>query len=677
MKKQTFLKILIVLLAVAAIVLTLPRSDRSAYIYEEGQPWRYALLTAPFDIPIYLDSTTNRHQTDSITRNFAPYVNMSHPDMADLRKMLITHNVQMFKVNKLAMLLSRVYEVGVVPETLKKRLMQSASHSLRSVSSPDSNTAVSIDGSNMRSPSEAAKWVVDNYDPNATFLSPLDSLDVAVLNQIITPNVDIDKENNDKFMALELQSVNAGQGKIRQGQRIVDRGEIITPQIYRNLQTYEEMLSKSNEKDHTRDITVFLAQLLYVLIVFGMLYLYLGVYRPKVFSSVSQLCFIVSLITIFTVMAALMFENFSLGLYLTPFCIVPVMVLIFIDSRTAFMTLLVMCMLCVLVATYQFQFIISEVITGFMALVSLNQLTRRSQLLRTSFIVFVSYSVTGVLLIVMSGGELHDLDWRMFMAYGVNAVLFSITYVLIFLAEKIFGFTSTVTLVELSDINNPLLRRLAEEAPGTFQHSIQVSTLASDAARAIGANTQLVRTGALYHDIGKMITPVFFTENQHGVNPHNGLDPETSARKIISHVTEGEALARKSKLPKMIVDFIREHHGRGLTKYFYNMACNNSPTGEADPAPFRYPGPDPQSKETALLMMADAVEAASRSLKEYTPESISELVDRIIDGQVAEGRFRESPVSFADIDKIKDTFKRRLSTIYHTRVAYPERKHHA
>ena len=669
MKKQTFLKILIVLLAVAAIVLTLPRSDRSAYIYEEGQPWRYALLTAPFDIPIYLDSTTNRHQTDSITRNFAPYVNMSHPDMADLRKMLITHNVQMFKVNKLAMLLSRVYEVGVVPETLKKRLMQSASHSLRSVSSPDGNTAVSIDGSNMRSPSEAAKWVVDNYDPNATFLSPLDSLDVAVLNQIITPNVDIDKENNDKFMALELQSVNAGQGKIRQGQRIVDRGEIITPQIYRNLQTYEEMLSKSNEKDHTRDITVFLAQLLYVLIVFGMLYLYLGVYRPKVFSSVSQLCFIVSLITIFTVMAALMFENFSLGLYLTPFCIVPVMVLIFIDSRTAFMTLLVMCMLCVLVATYQFQFIISEVITGFMALVSLNQLTRRSQLLRTSFIVFVSYSVTGVLLIVMSGGELHDLDWRMFMAYGVNAVLFSITYVLIFLAEKIFGFTSTVTLVELSDINNPLLRRLAEEAPGTFQHSIQVSTLASDAARAIGANTQLVRTGALYHDIGKMITPVFFTENQHGVNPHNGLDPETSARKIISHVTEGEALARKSKLPKMIVDFIREHHGRGLTKYFYNMACNNSPTGEADPAPFRYPGPDPQSKETALLMMADAVEAASRSLKEYTPESISELVDRIIDGQVAEGRFRESPVSFADIDKIKDTFKRRLSTIYHTRVA--------
>ena len=410
MKKQTFLKILIVLLAVAAIVLTLPRSDRSAYIYEEGQPWRYALLTAPFDIPIYLDSTTNRHQTDSITRNFAPYVNMSHPDMADLRKMLITHNVQMFKVNKLAMLLSRVYEVGVVPETLKKRLMQSASHSLRSVSSPDGNTAVSIDGSNMRSPSEAAKWVVDNYDPNATFLSPLDSLDVAVLNQIITPNVDIDKENNDKFMALELQSVNAGQGKIRQGQRIVDRGEIITPQIYRNLQTYEEMLSKSNEKDHTRDITVFLAQLLYVLIVFGMLYLYLGVYRPKVFSSVSQLCFIVSLITIFTVMAALMFENFSLGLYLTPFCIVPVMVLIFIDSRTAFMTLLVMCMLCVLVATYQFQFIISEVITGFMALVSLNQLTRRSQLLRTSFIVFVSYSVTGVLLIVMSGGELHDLE---------------------------------------------------------------------------------------------------------------------------------------------------------------------------------------------------------------------------------------------------------------------------
>lgn len=674
MKKKALLRILLILVSVAAIVLALPRADRSTYTYEEGQPWRYPLLTAPFDIPVYLDSTTYRHQTDSITQNFSPYVNRERVNESVVTDRLLKQGVSPFKVKTLASLITRTYAAGVMPDDLKSRVKKTASHTVRSVTREDDNMANSIDASDMYSVSEACKWVVDNYDPDMTSYYSLEPADVDAINNVVTPNVTLDKANDEKYLSLELQAVNAGQGKIRQGQRIVDRGEIITPQIYRNLKTYEEMLSKTADDDRSHDLMVFISQLLYVIVVFSMLYLYLAVYRPKVFASLRYLTFVISLITIFTVLAAVMFENFSIGIYLTPFATVPVMILIFIDSRTAFMSLLATVLLTALIATYQYQFMVSELITGFMAIVSLNQLSRRSQLLRTSVIIFLSYSIIGVVLVVLGGGDINEIDWHMFLAYAINSVLFSLTYVLIVLIEKIFGFTSAVTLVELSDINNPLLRRLAEEAPGTFQHSMQVSTLAADAAHAIGANTQLVRTGALYHDIGKMVSPVFFTENQHGINPHNGLDPETSARKIISHVTEGVAMAEKAKLPHVIVDFIKEHHGRGLTKYFYTTACNNSPTGDVDPEPFTYPGPDPHSKETAILMMADAVEAASRSLKEYTPESISALVDKIIDSQIADGRFKESPISFADVETIKDTFKKRLSTIYHTRVAYPERK---
>lgn len=273
---------------------------------------------------------------------------------------------------------------------------------------------------------------------------------------------------------------------------------------------------------------------------------------------------------------------------------------------------------------------------------------------------------------LLNEGDLTTFSWRMIGIFAINCVTLSFAYILNLIIEKVFGFTSTVTLVELSDINTPLLRRLAEEAPGTFQHSMQVSTLASEAARAIGANTQLVRTGALYHDIGKLESPIFFTENQHGVNPHTGLNPETSAQKIISHVTGGLQIAAKAKLPQVIRDFIAEHHGKSVTRYFYNTAVNQNPDKVVDRSKFTYPGPNPRSKETTILMMADSVEAASRSLKDYSPEAISALVDKIITAQESDGLYKNSPISFRDIETIKETFKKRLATIYHSRVVYPE-----
>ena len=319
-------------------------------------------------------------------------------------------------------------------------------------------------------------------------------------------------------------------------------------------------------------------------------------------------------------------------------------------------------------------FIFMQFVAGVTAINSLKELSRRSQLLRTALLVFVVYSLAYVAVNVMTSGSFSGLTGRMFGFCAINVVFVSFAYVLIFVFERMFGFTSVVAMVELSDINHPVLRELSKECPGTFQHSMAVSNLAAEAALKVGANVQLVRAGALYHDIGKIDNPAFFTENQHGVNPHDALEPEQSARIITGHVTDGLKRAERAKLPKAIRDFIAEHHGRGTARFFYLTACRLHPDEQVDPAPYTYVGPNPHSRETSILMMADSVEAASRSLKDYSRESIEALVNKIIDAQVAEGLHNDSPLAFRDIKVIKETFIHRLLTIYHSRIAYPEAK---
>ena len=335
------------------------------------------------------------------------------------------------------------------------------------------------------------------------------------------------------------------------------------------------------------------------------------------------------------------------------------------------MVLATLSLICAGVTGFALEYIYLQFCAGCAAVYSLRDLSRRSQLLRTSLFVLLAYYTAYISVELLMTGSLEGLSKTMFIYLAVNAALTSIAYVFMFLVEKVFGFISKVTLVELADINSPLLLRLSNECPGTFQHSIAVSNLASDAAMRIGANLQLVRAGALYHDIGKLNNPAFFTENQHGVNPHDALPPERSASIVIAHVTDGLKIAEKEGLPMVIRNFIREHHGAGMAKYFYLTACKNNPDATIDKAPFSYPGPNPQSRETSVLMMADAVEAASRSLKEHTAEAITDLVNKIIDGQIADGLHNESTLSFRDVSIIKEAFIKRLMTIYHSRIAYP------
>jgi len=351
------------------------------------------------------------------------------------------------------------------------------------------------------------------------------------------------------------------------------------------------------------------------------------------------------------------------------------MVRVFFDSHKALITHLITVMLCSLVAPFPYEFLLLQIIIGIVVLFSLKELTQRSQLLRCTFFIFITYTVCYLCLALYQEGDLNKVKWTMFLFFGLNFILSMLSYVFIYLLEKVFGYTSSITLVELSNINTPILKKLSETCPGTFQHSLQMSILASEAAARIKANTQLIRTGALYHDIGKMAHPTFFTENQKGgVNPHQELSFEESAQIIISHVTEGVKMAEKAGLPKIIIDFIRTHHGCGKTKYFYTSFRNAFPDQPINEELFTYPGPNPFTKETGILMMADSVEAASRSLNEYTEESLRTLTDKIIDGQIAEGLLRNTPLTFHDVEVIKTAFVEKLKSMYHTRISYPELK---
>lgn len=666
--------------AVAAILAMMPRAGHQSFSYELNQPWKYHLLTAEFDIPVLRDKASAERLRDSIERSFVPFVVIDHNAAGTGIGRFRSAMEGKADAADMAFAIARlkdVYAQGILQQALYDSVIRRSMPQLHTLEDNSDNptTATFIDVSGMRSPATALQFIDSMY--RSAHAGQLMTADMAKgLSMALIPNVIADSSTNEKFRSQELLRVNAALGIIKKGQRIVDLGEIVTPQIYTNLQTYENQLKMRQMELHHRYYTA--GQGVATLIAFLVFYFYLANYRPQQWRSIKVMTFLVCYITLFVILAILLFERFTYGIYLVPFAAVPIVVMVFFDARTGVMALVTTVLIAAMVSTFQYQFIFLEITAGLVATYGLRQLSKRSQLLLSALLAFITYAAGYSALLLLEGGSFEGFAPRALGMLAINSLLLSLAYFMILLIEKIFGFTSTVTLVELSDINNKLLRRLAEEAPGTFQHSMQVSTLAAEAARAIGANVQLVRTGALYHDIGKLESPVFFTENQHGANPNDGLPPEVSAGKIISHVTAGMQLANKAKLPAVIKAFISEHHGRGMAKYFYTMASNAAPDGAyVDPAPYTYPGPNPRSKETTLLMMADAVEASSRSLKDFSEDSISALVDKIIDGQEREGLYRDSPISFADLQTAKATFKRRLASIYHSRVSYPSLRHTA
>lgn len=670
-KRSTTFHLLIFLLTAFAIVWFLPSSERETIQYEIGKPWAYGLITAPTDMPIYLDSARCKEIKDSVNRNFAPIIEIKNTTSDEIVKNVNESlaNIEGFSASNRASVVATVksiYSQGVISSRLASAIQSGRIKSLRTVKG---NVTSEINAAGFYSP----KTAYARIDSTFTASNFKDAFSQIGLSSLILPNIEIDTIASNKLSDEIYKKAIAPTGIIHEGERIIARGEIVTPQIYTNLQHYERILTERQSKAQTNGFYIFLGKIGFIILSLLLLFFYLRIFRPRLFASAKTTVFIYTLVAVFVIANYIISVHVGGGIYLIPFTIVPIVVLAFFDTRTALFVNIVSIVLSVVVANSQFEFLFMQLMAGVTAVFSLKDLTRRSQLLRTAVMVFIAYVTSYVAVELMLHGTIDDYIKRVLLFTGINSVLISFAYILIFIFEKIFRFTSVVTLVELADTNSKILQKLSEECPGTFQHSMTVSTLATDAARAIGANVQLVRTGALYHDIGKIENAAFFTENQKGVNPHNALDPISSAKIIIGHVTDGLKIANRENLPDPVKAFIAEHHGKGVAKYFFNTYCNAHPDEEVDPEPFSYPGPNPRSRETSILMMADSVEAASRSLKEFTVEAITALVNKIIDSQVDDGLHDDSNISFRDIKTIKEAFIRRLGTIYHARVAYPER----
>ncbi len=669
--KKTLSRSLLFAVSAFIIVYFLPRTNEQSYIYETNRPWNYTLLTAPFDIPVNLDSISAVQIKDSIDATFQPIFKRNtageQATITEYASRINSDTVSKLSSYERINLISRISQLldeGIVDRDTYSKITSGTLPYVRFIKG---NVATSVSTSQFKSPRKAYS-TLDSLLNNPRYRT---AMEATKLSGLLIPNILPDTVASKRFKNELYQKAMAPIGVIQQGERIIDRGDIVTPQLYTILKTYDRMKAEKGTGQTHDNIYPLIGQILFVIILLTAMYCYLYFFRRDMFDNFRSIVFIMIMVVGFTVLAYFMTNRFSNGLYLVPFTILPIMMLIFFDARTGLFCHIITVMLCSGLAVFPLEYIFIQFIAGITAINSLDELSKRSQLLRTAALVFVAYSLSYVAIVIMTSGSIDDISLKAFGFFAINALFISFAYVLIFVFERLFGFTSMVTLVELSDINNPLLRELSEECPGTFQHSMSVSTLASDAALRIGANVQLVRAGALYHDIGKINNPAFFTENQHGVNPHDALSPIQSARIVIGHITDGLKRAEKAKLPAVIRDFITQHHGHGKAKYFYNTYCNTHPDEEVDAALFTYPGPNPQTKETSILMMADSVEAASRSLAEHTPEAISQLVERIIDSQIADGLHDDSPLSFRDVKLIKESFISRLRTMYHARISYP------
>ena len=632
MKKSIRITIqLLSLAALAALCIYLcPRyANPFKYDFEIGQPWGYGLVTAEFNFPIYKTDAQLQQEYEQVLQDFTPYY-------------ILSENAQQ-------------KDVYVISLEELERIKQS----------PYSHVTILEN--------RVAKVVV----PVAELYTPM--MAYQMLGKELVPNLLYDSITSSTQQNVLKSNVSLTHGMVQTGAKIVDKGEIITEDIYQQLVSLRYAMAENNISQRNSLVSILVNGVCIVLLLL-IFYLYLYTYRRKLLDNLRHILFFVILMAIITSVAFLVLQYAPVGyIYLIPFAWVPIIARVFYDSRTAIFVHLITVFIVSIAVSTAYNFLFIQALTGIVAVISLRDMTQRAQLAKTAAFIWIAYSLLYTAVTILTNGSIGDLDYRYYFYFGINAVLVICSYGLIFLFERSFGLLSNITLVELTNVNSNLMLEFAEKAPGTFQHSLQVSNLATEAAKRIGAKVLLVRTGALYHDIGKMLHPEYFIENQTGANPLQTMPYAEAAKVIISHVADGERIARKHHLPELIVHFIRSHHGTSVTRYFYNTAVNAAKAAGKDATDvakeaYAYPGPKPSTKEAAILMMADAIEARSRSLGEFTEDSIARMVDQMIDLQVADGQFSETVLSFKDLEDIRSVFKQKLIEINHHRIVYPEVK---
>ena len=656
---------------VVIIVLLFPKDNKFKYQYEIGKPWSYELITASFDFPIYKTDEQLEADRKELLSTYTPYF-IYDEKVADqqLGKWLSDWKNKNQEEPKYTAYVERkfrdIYSKGVVTSGIYEQLLMNKRKNIAIVRDGRKTDLLSTD--EIYTPKSAYEELILNK-PDYITIQDLNSYN---LNLFLVDNLRYDSITSQNVKEDMVKNLSLTSGMVQTGEKIIDRGEIVSPGAYSILNSMKIETQRRNSAFKESGYVI-IGELIIVIGLIMLLALYLYLFRLNLFENLNHLIFIALMILFIVSISSLVLKFTSLGIYIVPFTMLPIIIRVFFDSRTALFAHFITILIVSFMVDNPFTFIVLQIMAGMTAVSGLKDLTARSQLTQTAFYIFISYSVVYLATELVSEGAINRIYFLPIVYFAISSALLLLAYVLIYIFEKIFNLISAITLVELTNINSDLMIKFAENAPGTFQHSLQVSNLATEAAKKIGANGLLVRTGALYHDIGKMLNPEYFIENQvGGDNPLMEMSHEDAAQAIIKHVSDGVTLARKNGLPDQIIGFITTHHGRTKTRFFYNSFINDNPGVTPNDEKFTYPGPLPFSKETAILMMSDAVEARSRTLDEYTEMSISNMVDSMINSQIADGQLKDAPISFKDVETVKKVLADKIKNIYHSRITYPE-----
>ena len=671
-------KVILFLVSTIAIVYLFPKGGQFKYEFNNGQLWRYDNLYAPFDFAIQKSEEEITREKKEIEVNAKLYFKYNK-EVVEKVKQDFENSLSKFKTNdsltideiqkfkKLgSTIISQVYNDGFLESVSESRI-------------DDQNDIISIKKEN-----EVKDIPFKNLNTSKEVLSIINSNLKTIKSQyksnllldelagIIKPNITFDNELTNKIIEKSIDGISYTKGKVSSGELIILKGDIVEGKklaILNSLKSESEsqIWSESNYNWIVFGYTILVSLALLMLLLF------LHKYRIEIYNNNNKVTFIFFNIFAIIFIQTLVIKYNSDYLYIVPLSILPIILKAFFDARLGLFAHVLTVLLLGYIVPNSFEFIYLHIIAGIVTILTVSELYKRANLFISVAQITVIYMLTYFAFSIIKEGNASQINWDYFMLFAANGLLSFLSIILIYIYEKVFGLVSDVTLLELSNTNTPLLRELNEKAPGTFQHSMQVANLAEAAANEIGANSMLVRTGALYHDIGKMANPMYFIENQTtGVNPHNDLSPSDSAKIIIDHVILGVEIAKKNNLPDRIIDFIRTHHGTSTTYYFLRKEQELNPNTKVKVEKFQYKGPIPFSKETAILMMCDAAEAASKSLKNPTAQSINDLIDKIVSKQVSNNQFVNSDITFREINIIRKVIKKKLMNIYHLRVEYPE-----
>ena len=662
------------------ISLLYPSNVKFKYEFQRGQSWRYEDLTAPFDFAIKKPNEEIMEDRSRVARDFSPYYrqnpNLANAKIRDFEAAVeenrgylesLPDSIRISPKRYIAFgksFLHNIYSRGVIK--LAAEHQGKGEDFVLNVVQGNVSTKRTLPG--FYNVDHARQVLADSVTRHKPHISPV--LEQA-LSDAIAPNILYDAEQTEKLRNQALSSIATTKGVVRQGDLIVKKGNVVTEDVFENLVSYREKF-ESDVISQKSSLVVYFGYVLLTGLILGTFMMYVNAYRREILLHWNYLAFIMLWLVGFSYLTFLVERTEVLSVYVIPYCIVPVVVRHFFTYRLAFFTHVVVVLIAGFLTAEGYQFIFTQIVAGVVAVLAIADARYWTKFFKSVLFIFLAYSVSQLGLDIIEEGDFMQLDWSIHGWLVLNGMLTLMAFPLIPLMERAFGFTSSISLVELADMNRPLLRELAMKAPGTFQHSLQVGNLAEAAANEIGANPLLVRTGALYHDIGKMINPEFFVENQSGSSPHENISHLESAAIIIAHVKEGERLAKKYRLPKVITRFINTHHGTTKVEYFYKTYLQENPGVEVDPGQFTYPGPKPQTKCETIVMLADSVEATARTLKNPTGKDIDELVDKIIKGKIEKGQLSASKFTFGDLDICQKVFKKMLRSIHHVRIEYPE-----